>query len=224
MGITIIATTFWKKESQSEIIEQEESKLNEETVVGEQIQVTEIQETEEIINEAIQDIEIQKEVIVNDNNQIDENDTKITNITTEPNDNKQTSDTWVQDDMNAQEEKEKPIIDRQSNNEKSTIDNKEDQISIVKETKKEEKTLQCTDSKHYIDVGNSGMWFDSEEKAFAYYKELIKDWGDKLESFKDFNSEEYKIVNEEYNKSCPCRYEPSTCICGKVTIDFEYRE
>lgn len=91
------------------------------------------------------------------------------------------------------------------------------------ETNRTEENLKCVGNKHSIPTGNSNKWFNSENEAVAYYKALIKEWGDKLERFKDFNSEEYKIFNEEYNKNCPCRYETYTCTCGKVTIDFEYR-
>lgn len=91
------------------------------------------------------------------------------------------------------------------------------------ETSKIEEKQKCVGNKHSIPTGNSNKWFNSEDEAFVYYKSLIKEWGDKLESFKDFNSEEYKVFNEEYNKNCPCRYEAYTCTCGKVTIDFEYR-
>lgn len=73
------------------------------------------------------------------------------------------------------------------------------------EAEKIEEKLKCTGGKHYMEVGNSNKWFDTEAEAVAYYKSIIKTWGDKLESFKDVNSEEFKAFSKEYDKNCPYR-------------------
>ncbi len=106
-------------------------------------------------------------------------------------------------------------VEQPKSKETSTTQNKE--LEAIKDK------LSCKDGKHYMDVGNSGKWFDTEAEAIAYYKSIIKEWGDKLESFDDYKSEEFKKFNEEYDKNCPCRYEVWSCFCGKWTINFYYR-
>lgn len=73
------------------------------------------------------------------------------------------------------------------------------------ETSKKQDALKCEGNKHFMEVGNSNKWFNTETEAIAYYKSIIKKWGDKLESFNDYNSEEFKIFNAEYDKNCPYR-------------------
>ena len=90
------------------------------------------------------------------------------------------------------------------------------------ETNKTEEKLKCVGNKHFMEVGNSNKWFNTEAEAVAYYKSIIKTWGDKLESFTDVNSEEFKAFSKEYDKNCPYGYEDWSCICGKWTINFYY--
>ena len=73
------------------------------------------------------------------------------------------------------------------------------------ETNKTEEKLKCVGNKHFMEVGNSNKWFNTETEAVAYYKSIIKTWGDKLESFTDVNSEEFTAFSKEYDKNCPYR-------------------
>lgn len=142
-----------------------------------------------------------------------------TNTKEANNKNVKTTNETKQEKTNTKENTQKTSstqVEQPASKETSTTQNKK--LEEIKEK------LSCKDGKHYMDVGNSGKWFDTESEAIAYYKSIIKEWGDKLESFDDYKSEEYKKFNEEYNKKCPCRYETSSCFCGKWTIDFEYRK
>ena len=83
------------------------------------------------------------------------------------------------------------------------------------ETKTVDQTLKCTGNNHFMDVGNSGKWFDTEKDAIALYDSLQKEWSDK------WTSDE--VSSEEYNANCPYGYEDWSCICGKWTINFYFR-
>ena len=63
---------------------------------------------------------------------------------------------------------------------------------------KEPEIEKCTNNNnHGIEVGNSGMWFNTKEEAVAYYDEKIAYWGNLWENF--------EIDDETYRKNCPYR-------------------
>lgn len=74
---------------------------------------------------------------------------------------------------------------------------------------------KCNGNNHGVGTGNSGRWFNNELETVAYYKSIIKTWGDKWE--------EFEIDDETYHKNCPYGYEDWSCpYCGKWTINFYY--
>ena len=74
---------------------------------------------------------------------------------------------------------------------------------------------KCSESNHYIGVGNSNKWFNSKQETINYYQGIIKTWGDKWEKF--------EIDDETYQKNCPYGYETWSCpLCEKWTINFYY--
>lgn len=74
---------------------------------------------------------------------------------------------------------------------------------------------KCSESNHYIGVGNSNKWFNSKQEAINHYQSIIKTWGDKWEKF--------EIDDETYQKNCPYGYETWSCpLCKKWTINFYY--
>ena len=74
---------------------------------------------------------------------------------------------------------------------------------------------KCSESNHYIGVGNSNKWFNSKQETIKYYQGIIKTWGDKWEKF--------EIDDETYQKNCPYGYETWSCpSCEKWTINFYY--
>lgn len=88
-------------------------------------------------------------------------------------------------------------------------------VEPKQEENKKTETYKCSGSNHGVGVGNSQKWFNSESEAISYYKSIIKNWGDKWESF--------EIDDETYNKNCPYGYEDWSCpYCSKWTINFYY--
>lgn len=110
--------------------------------------------------------------------------------------------------------KEKEEI--QKDNDKINDKKSEDKTQIINKnttststTKKEEKdnTTKCNHS-------NEG-YYNTEDEAKAYYKELSKEFGEKVK--------DGEITYEEYLKKCPYGYETISCqYCGKWTISLYY--
>ena len=69
--------------------------------------------------------------------------------------------------------------------------------SIPQETSKPQEILKCEGNKHFMDVGNSGKWFNTEAEAIALYDKIQKEWGIKWENF--------EIDDATYYKNCPYR-------------------
>ena len=105
---------------------------------------------------------------------------------------------------------EEPIQVSQPKEEIKTVETKPESI------KEHEPVIpKCSESNHYIDVGNSNKWFNSKQEAINHYQSIIKTWGDKWEKF--------EIDDETYQKNCPYGYETWTCpLCEKWTINFYY--
>lgn len=80
------------------------------------------------------------------------------------------------------------------------------------ETNKTSDKLKCVGDKHFMETGNSNKWFNTEAEAVAYYKSIIKTWGDKWENF--------EIDNETYNKNCPYRLRRLELYLWKVDYKF----
>lgn len=122
-------------------------------------------------------------------------------------------------------------VAKESTPKESNIQIQTNEINAVQETEKretnekqnknadvetiEKKKLECTNNQHFMDIGNSKKWFNSDQEAIAYYRAEVKKWSDKLT-----NNE---VSDEEYNANCPSGYEKWNCICGKCTINFYYR-
>lgn len=108
--------------------------------------------------------------------------------------------------------KEQPKIQQVTQTETKVTETK---VEPIQETKPS--VPQCTDTKHGMDVGNSGKWFNSKQEAINYNDSIQKTWGNKWESF--------EIDDDTYDKNCPYRYDVWTCpFCGKWTINFYYRK
>lgn len=74
---------------------------------------------------------------------------------------------------------------------------------------------ECEGNKHGMNVGNTGMWFNTKDEAISTYKAEIKKWGDL------WTDKENPISNEEYYKNCPYGYEIWSCpYCGKWTLNY----
>ena len=115
-----------------------------------------------------------------------------------------------------------PVVTKKEDTKQDSEQKKQVQTQtkpVVQETKEDKQTtndaLKCTKDKHFADVGNTGEWFDTQEKAIAYYMAEIT----KLDN--ELNSKE--ITYKEYLSRCPYRYEVWSCLCGKWTISFDYR-
>lgn len=105
---------------------------------------------------------------------------------------------------------EEPIQVSQSKEEIKVVETKPESI------KEPEPVIpKCSESNHYIGVGNSNKWFNSKQEAINHYQSIIKTWGDKWEKF--------EIDDETYQKNCPYGYETWSCpLCEKWTINFYY--
>ena len=105
---------------------------------------------------------------------------------------------------------EEPIQVSQPKEEIKTVETKPESI------KEHEPVIpKCSESNHYIGVGNSNKWFNSKQEAINHYQSIIKTWGDKWEKF--------EIDDETYQKNCPYGYETWSCpLCEKWTINFYY--
>ena len=83
---------------------------------------------------------------------------------------------------------EEPIQVSQPKEEIKTVETKPESI------KEHEPVIpKCSESNHYIDVGNSNKWFNSKQEAINHYQSIIKTWGDKWEKF--------EIDDETYQKN-----------------------
>jgi len=99
---------------------------------------------------------------------------------------KETKDSKTKDTQN--------IINKAKQEEKT----KESEKTTSKtETKKENNDLKCINNKHFMKVGNSNKWFNTEAEAIAFYNAEISKWSKKWTNF--------EIDDEEYYKKCPYR-------------------
>lgn len=72
---------------------------------------------------------------------------------------------------------------------------------------------ECDENTHGMSAGNTGLWFETKDKAIATYKAEIKVWGDK------WTNDE--ISDDEYYENCPYGYEVWSCpYCGKWTLNY----
>lgn len=68
---------------------------------------------------------------------------------------------------------------------------------------------------HNMPIGNMGKWFSSRDELVEYYKSVIQEWNNKVDSS--------EISNEEYFANVPMGYECWSCSeCGKWTGNFKY--
>ena len=82
-------------------------------------------------------------------------------------------------------------------------------------SKKEEKKIpECSGTKHFLEVGNTGKWFNSKAEAVNYFDTTYSYWAKKWENL--------EIDDATFYKNCPTRYEVFQCICGKWTMNFFY--
>ena len=89
--------------------------------------------------------------------------------------------------------------------------NTEEQYTEIEVSVAEKK--ECDGNKHGISSGNTGLWFETKDKAIEKYKAEIKIWGDK------WTNDE--ISDDEYYKNCPYGYESWSCpYCGKWTLNY----
>ena len=191
-----------KKEDNTNLVESENiENLNNESR-AEDDRVQEVEERTE---------EKHEEEVVTTN----ENRTNIDNKSTTPlKKDTQEKVTTTTNDEKKETTKTKENPQKTNNTQVEQPASKETNASQNKELEEIKEKLSCTDGKHYMDVGNSGKWFDTEAEAVTYYKSIIKTWGEKWENF--------EIDDETYNKNCPYRYEVWSCFCGKWTINFYY--
>ncbi len=171
-----------------------------------------------INNEVIEEV---NEVIIEENlNNIQEENSQ-SNIV-EKNKNVDTKISKEKNESTKQENKIETKKDIDSDVKKQENNIVENKTETLQENTKEDnpettKVEKCTnDYNHGIAVGNSGKWFNTKEEAILYYKNLIKDYGEKFENG--------SMNQVEYNAVCPYGYEVWSCMfCGKWTINFYLR-
>lgn len=215
LGVLSMATCI----QNSKLIEQEKNK---EQIANKSNEVIDFEEdteknenkkeevvTENVIEEqkkegvAIENIvaEQKKEVI----NQ--QQESKTTTKTTEV--NTKTENNVNKTDEKKEVEQHKKVENINTETKKETqIDNNYTEINVnVAEKEK------CDGNNHGISTGNTGLWFETKEKAITTYKAEIKIWGDK------WTNDE--ISDDEYYKNCPYGYEVWSCpYCNKWTLNY----
>lgn len=126
----------------------------------------------------------------------------------------------IQDKSTNFKDSKTPIKNEQTKKENMSKDNiKVDEDKETNKTSTTQNTCEpekkCTATKHAIEAGNTGKWFNSKAECDDYYNQISKYWGDKWK--KD------EITMETYEKNCPYGYECWTCyLCGKWTVNFYY--
>ncbi len=208
-GILIITTKTEKNDFSNERISKTESERFEESKeelndVSEELVTTEIQDepiTEEVIEETPKgEITTTKNITPNKEQVV-----LTKSVQTEP---IKASNVNTPKEETKEEKISQPVVETKNTEQKTKTE-------TIQETKPS--VPQCTDTKHGMDVGNSGKWFNSKQEAINYNDSIQKTWGDKWESF--------EIDDDTYDKNCPYRYDVWTCpFCGKWTINFYYRK
>lgn len=169
------------------VIQETEQEITKEDIKEETIESTQIKE--KVDNKVNQSLDVEKTEIPKET---------VTKSNTQSKENTQKQTSVEQDTTN----KETKVVD-------------ENKPTETQSTPTIQDNLKCANGKHYMEVGNVGKWFDTQEEAIAIYNNEIKDWANKL------NSNE--ITSEEYYKKCPLGYEVWSCLCGKWTINYYYR-
>lgn len=99
---------------------------------------------------------------------------------------------------------------------KTTETNKEEISKQSDNKNKVEEKFKCTDTKHFVSVGNSNLWFKDSNEAVSYYDKLINTYSNQVQNG--------KISTEEYYKLCPYGYEIWSCpSCGRWTLNYYKR-
>ena len=106
--------------------------------------------------------------------------------------------TSVKKDIVIEKQTEQKMNLETTNKDIISSNEKKIETSSLEDTNVKNKTERCTNvNNHFLDVGNSNKWFDTEEEAIAYYDAEQKKWGDLLRQDENF----YK----EYVQKCPYR-------------------
>lgn len=141
---------------------------------------------------------VQKEVITKEKTN-NSNKNKVSNSTTNSTAKEEIKNNATKQDEKQQDKKEK--IPNQTTNDNTNQDVIVDIVQDASKCKHEDK-----------------KYFNSEEEAIAFCKNIIKQYGDELKNGK---IETY----EEYVKICPYGYETMSCpFCGKWTMSFYYHK
>ncbi|HJJ04796.1 MAG TPA: hypothetical protein OIM45_02830 [Clostridiaceae bacterium] len=145
-----------------------------------------------------------------------ESKTSTTNDNSKAETEKSSSKTNIQEKSVTQTKKQeetKPAKEQPKQQEKTSEKGKA--VSPSEESKKEEKKIpECSGTKHFLEVGNTGKWFNSKAEAVNYFDTTYSSWAKKWENL--------EIDDTTFYKNCPTRYEVFQCICGKWTMNFFY--
>lgn len=142
----------------------------------------------------------EKEEIQKDNDKI--NDKKSEDKTQIINTNTTSASTTKKE-----ENKEATKNVENSKNENKESSNNNEVTNKTEQKEEKDNTTKCNHS-------NEGYYI-TEDEAKAYYKELSKEFGEKVK--------DGEITYEEYLKKCPYGYETISCqYCGKWTISLYY--
>ncbi len=107
-------------------------------------------------------------------------------------------------------QKPEKVETKSTENKEETITESYTEVKVEIAKKKE-----CEGNNHGMNVGNTGMWFNTKDEAISTYKAEIKKWGDL------WTDKDNPISNEEYYKNCPYGYEIWSCpYCGKWTLNY----
>lgn len=180
-----------------------------------------ILEVKEEINFVPEEEVIEKTPVIEDKTKEEKNKKNIQQVT------------QIQEQLSVEVKKETTKIENNNNTPQLTKENKDKKVV---ETPKQQETIkvkdttnteeqyteievsvaekkECDGNKHGISSGNTGLWFETKDKAIEKYKAEIKIWGDK------WTNDE--ISDDEYYKNCPYGYESWSCpYCGKWTLNY----
>lgn len=184
------AIVYEETDSQNEnIIEDNQLKENKELLIN--------NSTEQ--SESIVTTENEKEVVKENDKTIDKESNDKKQIINKNN----TSASTVEKEENKETTKN---IENSKNENKESSNNNE----ITNKTEPKEEIVNTPKCNHSNEV-----YYNTEDEAIAYYKEIAKGFGRKVK--------DGEITYEEYLKKCPYGYETMSCqYCGKWTISLYY--
>ena len=199
----------------SKRIEQEKSKEQIATTVDETKNFsTDYKEEKDINENSAENIIIENKTVEQDKIETKKADvTKTAKEKTKQNSNKTNN-----------KEKEQTKITEKNKAETKKETKQENQKDTSYEVNVEQKK-QCSGNNHLLDVGNTAIWYKTEEEAEQKVDNELEKWDKKLKDDIKVakNDEEKERAWNNYLKNCPNGYEIFRCSCGEYALIFSYR-